>query len=87
VDASNPPLAFANRVIREIMDNVCGKEQLATREDYLTIRLAFRHIGGSWEAITQGSPAHTRALGRLVKAWAKIPGRQQQIQHVYDVDP
>lgn len=76
-DQKRPPLLFANRVLRRLVDNLCGNNMIATPQDYLTLRTVFRWCHGSWEAVNQGDIVHTRLLATLVMAWGKMPGRHR----------
>jgi len=84
VGLKNPPLVFANRVIRRMVDNFLGDDVIVTKENYLCMRTVFRSQGGSWERVAAGDIEHTRLLSRLVMAWGNLPGRRREVDEVYD---
>lgn len=70
-----PPLVFANRVIRMVVDHLFGSDMVATDTDYAVIRLAFRKAGGAWEKVWGGDQAQNQLLKQMVSAWAQMPNR------------
>lgn len=74
-DAPNPPLHFANRLVRKFADNLLGEDILTLPDDYTTIRAAFRSAKGSWERVLHGDIKHTRLLEKLILAWGKQSSR------------
>ena len=86
VGPKNPPLVFANQVIRRLVDNLLGGDMIVSKENYLTMRTVFRSRGGSWSKITEGDTDHTRLLVRVVAAWGRLPGRRREVDEVYDDD-
>lgn len=82
-EPSNPPLVYANRVIRKFLDNLFGSEVLTSQEDFLTIRTVFRTHGGLWEQVALGHPKHINFLVKVLALWAKQPERQRKTEQVY----
>jgi len=77
MDRRPEPLAFANRAIRQFVDNSVGEKCALLKGDYLVIRRVFRRLGGHWEKVVSGDPRHVSLLSRLVKAWGKrMKGRR-----------
>jgi len=72
-----PPLTFANRVIKELIENLVGDDYIITGDDYLTIRAAYRKGGGIWERLSDGDIIHIRLLANIVLAWGKMPDRKK----------
>lgn len=79
-DSPKPPLVFANRVVRMILDHLHGPDMVAEDNDYATIRLAFRKSGGNWEALWQGDKKQNELLKTIVNAWAQMPGRKRDVE-------
>lgn len=73
-----PPLVFANRVIRMLVDHLHGPDMMMTKEDYSQIRVTFRSKGGSWEPVWQGDTEQLDTLKAIVNVWAKMPERQRE---------
>lgn len=76
-DAPNPPIHFANRIVRQFVDHLFGPDMLVLPEDFTTLRLAFRVGGGSWERLLHGDITHTRFLEELLIAWG---GKKERIR-------
>ena len=79
-ESRKPPLQFANRVIRRFVDNQLGDEALVLPEDFLKIRLVFRHCRGSWERLALGDIVHTHLLSKVVSAWGRLKGKQREVE-------
>lgn len=77
VFAPKPPILFANRVIRMMVDHSAGEEYITMPEDYTVMRVTFRRLGGSWEAAAKGDVKHLKILRKIVEAWAAMPGRRK----------
>ena len=75
-----PPLVFANRVIRMVLDHLHGPDLIAEADDYAIIRLAFRRVGGSWEAVWQGDRKQNELLKTMIGAWANLPGHKRDVE-------
>jgi hypothetical protein len=70
-DTAEPPLVFANQVIKMLAEHVLGEDAAAKvkRRAYRVIRIVFRKLGGSWMEVCSGSPKHTDLLIKCVTAW------------------
>jgi len=66
-----PPVEFANRVIRQFVDNFYGDDRGVEPDDYTQIRLVFRRLGGNWYDLCRGSVPQLLLMVRVVKAWGK----------------
>jgi hypothetical protein len=71
VDYKKPPLVFANHVIRQTADHVVDEKVSLREQDYTSLRVVFRKMGGSWAALADGDIDSTRLLSRIVKKWGK----------------
>jgi hypothetical protein len=77
VDApEKPPILFANNVIRQTADHIADEKIMILPQDYTTLRVVFRKMGGSWEKIADGDIKHSRLLAKVVKHWSQLPGRK-----------
>ncbi len=79
-DSPDPPLHFANRLVRKFADNLVGEDVVTLPDDYVAIRAAFRSAGGSWFRLVRGDINHTRLLEKLILAWGKQPGRVRKTE-------
>jgi DNA topoisomerase IB len=73
-----PPLVFANRVIRQLVDHMLGEDMTVSDEDFGTMRLTFRHMGGTWERVWGGDMDENERLKNVVVAWGQMPGRKRE---------
>lgn len=73
-----PPLVFANHVIRQTVDHVADEKILVSPQDFTALRVVFRKLGGSWSKLADGDINSSRLLARIVKKWAKMPGRERK---------
>ncbi len=81
-DVRKIPLIFANRVIRQFVDNQMGDESVIIPDDYMAMRLVFRKCQGSWERVSQGDIVHVCLLAKVVTAWGKTRGKKREIEVV-----
>lgn len=65
------PVLFANKVIRQLVDQFVDGDVAVLPDDYTKLRVAFRKLGGSWEAVVLGDIEETRRLLTIVKKWGK----------------
>lgn len=70
-----PPLLFANQVISEMVAHTMGEEMLVEYRDYMALRTAFRHCGGTWAGLADGDVRQVDLLRRLVSVWGAMDGR------------
>jgi hypothetical protein len=70
-DSEEPPLAFANQVIKMLAEHLLGEKAKLNRRAYQLIRIVFRKLGGSWLEVCSGSPKHMDLLIECVRAWGK----------------
>lgn len=78
-----PPLVFANRVIRQLVDHMLGEDLVTDDNDFLTIRLVFRWSQGNWEKVWDGDLLHNELLKNIVTAWGQMPGRKHDSERAY----
>jgi hypothetical protein len=72
-----PPLVFANRVLKQMIEHLYGEDMLIKQADYKALRTAFRWSGGSWDEIGHGNIQHIEALQKFIKAWGDMPERKR----------
>lgn len=72
-DTPKPPKIFANRVIKQLIQHMFADSFKIKAEDYDMIRVAFRNLGGRWEAFYLGDPKQLERLQTVIKAWASVP--------------
>ena len=77
------PILFANKVIRQMVDQFVDERVAVLPEDFIKLRVAFRKLGGSWTRLTAGEIGHVRLMIKLVKKWAKLSGRKEQKDERY----
>jgi hypothetical protein len=65
------PLVFANRVIRQFVDNMFGAGKEISDRDYMVLRVVFRHTGGSWTQLIQGDVRQLTVLEKLIQTWGQ----------------
>lgn len=75
-----PPLVFANRLIRMMVDHSGGEDMIILPDDYTVMRMLFRRAKGDWEKVSLGDPVQTRKLHTIVTAWAKMPERKRRTE-------
>jgi hypothetical protein len=69
-DPPSIPLEFANQVIKRMVTNQAGPS--LTRDDCMALRVVFRNLGGTWEAVYHGEMVPTRLLSKIVTNWVKM---------------
>lgn len=62
-DGSN----FDAMMIRKILDSSFGGKVEHRKDEYALIGRVFKGMGGSWEAITKGSPHDISLLKKVIK--------------------
>lgn len=76
------PKLFSNHVIFQLVSHVLGEDTTMQYDDYMAMRVAFRHNGGSWIAMADGDLSQMNTLRDIVKAWGKMPGRKEELGRV-----
>lgn len=82
-DNSRPPLEFANRVIRQFVDNLFGDSIAVIPEDYTTMRVVFRKLGGSWELVSRGDAKHIQRIVQVVQSWGSSQQKNRKVEEGY----
>lgn len=77
-DNKKPPLVFANNVIRQTADHAIQGNVVLLPQDFTTLRVTFRKMGGSWTLIADGDVTNLRLLSRIVSRWGKMSGRKRK---------
>lgn len=67
------PKIFANRVVDQVIQHMVGDQVKAKPQDFMAIRVTFRHLGGSWEKIVAGDLLSIELLKQVVGAWGQMP--------------
>lgn len=65
-----PPIVFANKVIRQFVDNLYGKDKSLKFNDFMVIRVTFRKLGGDWFALCLGDILQLMLLVQVIRTWA-----------------
>ena len=81
-DQERPPRQFANHVIKQVALHLLSDDILVEPNDYMTMRGAFRSLGGSWGEISAGHIGHLGLLKKVVAAWGQMPGRKKNQDEV-----
>jgi muramidase (phage lysozyme) len=74
-----PPKVFANKVIRLLIRNLASEDFEVRANDYMAIRVLFRHYGGSWAELGSGDLGQVALLQNVVRAWAALPHTKKQV--------
>jgi hypothetical protein len=77
MDAPQPPRQLANRIIRLLVDHLFSEDMIIDLNDYLSIRMVFRQMGGLWCSIDGGDKDQIGKLTQIVTSWGKMPGRKK----------
>lgn len=67
------PKIFANRVIKQLASHMIADGPKLKGEDYSAIRVAFRHLNGSWSELGAGDLKQLGLLQQVIMAWAAVP--------------
>lgn len=76
----DPPLLFANRIIRQLVDHMASSDLVIDESDFNNLRSVFRRCQGSWEKLLSGDPVHTELLKLIVSTWTQLPERKQDME-------
>lgn len=76
----DPPLLFANRIIRQLVDHMASSDLVIEEADFNNLRSVFRRCQGSWEKVLSGDPVHTELLKTIVSTWTQLPERKQDME-------
>lgn len=68
-ESPNPPLLFANQLIVQFVQHMLGGDLVVEANDFTVIRVAFRKLGGSWEALVGGDLQQVELLKKVVQTW------------------
>lgn len=72
------PRQLANKVIRQIVDHIFSDDMIVEPCDYTIIRVVFRQLGGSWEALVDGDPGVINKLIQAISVWGARPERKKK---------
>ena len=72
-DRPKPPRVFANKVIKQLIEHMFADGFKVKAQDYDSIRVVFRHLGGSWDELGLGSMRHFQLLQQVVTGWSQLP--------------
>jgi hypothetical protein len=72
----DPPLLFANRIIRQLVDHMISDDIMLEDPDFDVLRKVFRQCGGVWEKFLNGDPLHNELLKTVVTVWSQMPGHE-----------
>lgn len=78
----DPPLLFANRIIRQFVDHMGGGDLVMEEPDFQAVRILFRRLGGAWEKVLGGDMADMDRLKKVITAWSTLPGRKKDQERV-----
>jgi hypothetical protein len=82
MDQEQKPTVLANKVILQLIQHGVSEELAPSWEDFTSIRLVFRQIGGSWIALLDGDHSQLELLRNVVTAWGKMPMRKIELKRV-----
>jgi len=82
MDENTPPLVFANKVIRQMIQHMVAEDMVIDQKDYLAIRLVFRKCGGSWVKFVGGDLPQFEILKEVITSWGQMPGRQKSSEQL-----
>lgn len=67
------PRVFANKVIKQLIEHMFADDFKVKGPDYDSIRVVFRHLGGSWDQLGLGSLEQLELLQKIVTGWSQLP--------------
>jgi len=74
---SQPKLS-ANRVIYQLVQHTVSENLTPSAMDCMVMRIAFRKVGGSWEALFAGDQRQMNLLKFVVGSWGQMPNQVQE---------
>jgi hypothetical protein len=75
--SDSQPKLSANRVIHQLVQHTVSENLTPSAMDYMVMRIAFRKIGGSWEALFAGDQKQMNLLKFVVGSWGQMPSQVQ----------
>jgi hypothetical protein len=76
-DTEKPPRQFANQVLKQVIQHLLTDDMVVEANDYASIRVTFRKLGGSWFDLSQGDITQIDLLKKVVTAWGALPNRKK----------
>lgn len=73
-----PPLIFANKVIRQIADHLLGSDVILSPKDFSVLRVVYRRLGGTWEKLIGGDLKSLKILEDVIIRWGKSPNLKRE---------
>lgn len=75
-----PPIVFANRVLRMLVDHLVDEKMIIQPNDYASMRVVFRKAKGSWQRLQAGDILMASLLAQIVTSWGAMPGREKETE-------
>lgn len=75
-----PPIVFANRVIRMLVDHLVDETVIIQPKDYIMMRVVFRKLKGSWQRLQAGDIMMARLMAQIAVSWGNMPGREKETE-------
>lgn len=69
---------FGNRVIEQVIRHTLGDTIKIQPADFMSVRVTFRRLGGSWEAVAAGDLKAIDVLKRVISAWGAMPHEDEK---------
>jgi len=82
MDQEQKPSVLANKVILQLIQHGVSEKLMPSWEDFASIRVVFRQIGGSWAALLDGDHTQLARLRMVVMAWGQLPMRKIELKRV-----
>jgi alpha/beta superfamily hydrolase len=73
------PKQFANQIIQQMVQHAASGDTMLAARDYMSIRVVFRRMGGSWSKFADGNYHHMELLRNVIASWIQSRGEVQPI--------
>jgi len=80
--SDSQPKVSANRVILQLVQHTVSENLSPSARDYMVMRITFRRMGGSWEALFSGDQRSMSILKFVVGCWGQMPEQVQDAGRV-----
>lgn len=81
-DQDDKPKLFSNRILLLMCQHMLADGVEMEAKDFAALTMAFHHLGGSWEGVTQGRQKDLKLLQNVITAWGSTPHAQKPEEFV-----
>jgi hypothetical protein len=73
------PKQFANQIIQQMVQHMVSGDMALASRDYMSIRMVFKQLGGSWREFAGGNLEHMELLKNVILSWGQTRSEEAPV--------